>query len=237
MQTTMTRVRVSGEFACFSRPECKVERMSYEVMTPSAARGILDAIVWKPEMRWHVRRIEVLKPIRFIGLKRNEIQTKLPVRGKDGVLAWMKEPAAYRPQPAGAGSDDATPRATLALRDVAYVIEAEPIVFDTSGDNTPVKYMAMFNRRIENGQCHVRPSLGCREFAAHFGPPRPDERPIAETRDLGLMLYDIIFRPGGQNRPVFFRAHLVNGVLEACAAEALDDAKEREEVLACSYKR
>jgi CRISPR-associated protein Cas5d len=236
--TTIVRVRVSGEFACFSRPECKVERLSYEVMTPSAARGVLDAISWKPEMRWHVRRIEVLKPIRFIGLKRNEVQTKVALKGKEGVLAWMKDPASYRPQPAGAGSDDATPRSTVALRDVAYIIEAEPIVFNGAGDNTPAKYVAMLNRRVEKGQCHFQPALGCREFAARFEPPSPQDSPISDTRDLGLMLYDIIFRqPQGENRPVFFRARLENGVLDTRADTAVEEAETRREVLACSYNR
>jgi len=229
------RVRVSGEFACFSRPECKVERLSYEVMTPSAARGILDAICWKPEMRWHVRRIEVLRPIRFISLKRNEVQDKVAPRTVSG---WMKNPTEYQPFLAGAGSDTATPRTTVALRNVAYVIEAVPIVFSPSTENTPIKYMAMFNRRVEKGQCHVQPCLGCREFAAHFEVPRDGERPIDETRDLGVMLYDIVFRqPGDKNRPLFFQARLEHGVLNTDADAALTDEQERKEVLACSYKR
>ena len=235
MSRPIVRAKVSGELACISRPEMKVERCSYDVLTPSAARGILDSIMWRPQMRWHVRRIEVLKPIRFIALKRNEIQSKVAPKN---VAAWMADPTSYRPQPAGAGSADATPRNTLALSDVAYIIEAEPIVFDTAGDNTPAKYMAMFNRRLGKGQCHFRPCLGCREFAARFEPPQGHERPIEETRDLGLMLYDIIFDPLGKaNRPVFFRAKLENGVLDTRAEAVLPDEKLRKELLSCSYKR
>lgn len=227
---TLVRVRLSGDFACFSRPEMKVERVSYEVMTPSAARGVLDAILWRPEMRWVVKRIEVLRPIRFISLRRNEIQGKISPRT---VARWMTDPATYVPQAAGAGSDEATPRNTLALRDVAYVVEAEPLVFEPDAENHPTKYLAMFNRRVEKGQCYLRPYLGCREFACDFMPPDPDERPLPETRDLGLMLYDIAFRGEG-NRAHFFKARLEGGVLDVDPARVLPDAGE---VLGCSSRR
>lgn len=224
------RVRVAGDFACFSRPEMKVERVSYEVMTPSAARGVLDAILWRPEMRWVIRRIEVLRPIRFVSLRRNEIQSKIAPRT---VAQWMKDPVTYRAQAAGAGSDEATPRNTLALRDVAYVIEAEPKVFEANAENHPTKYMAMFNRRVEKGQCFHRPYFGCREFTCDFTPPDPTERPWPETRDLGLMLYDIAFRGEG-NRAHFFLARLEAGVLDADPARVLPDWGE---VLGCSSRR
>ncbi|NLI78436.1 MAG: type I-C CRISPR-associated protein Cas5 [Candidatus Riflebacteria bacterium] len=230
------RVRVSGEFACFSRPECKVERVSYEVMTPSAARGVLDAILWKPEFRWNIRRIKVLKPIRFIALKRNEIQSKVV---PSAVQAWARHPADYEPQAAGAGSSEATPRNTLALRDGAWIIEAEPLLFDATGDNTPMKYVSMFQRRVEKGQCFTQPSLGCREFPARFEPPIEGEEAIGETRDLGMMLYDIIF-PGlrkGPHRPVFFPARLESGVLDTRVEQVLAEEGVRKEVLACSYRR
>jgi CRISPR-associated protein Cas5d len=209
--------------------------MSYEVPTPSAARGILDAILWKPEMRWHVRRIEVLSPIRFIALKRNEVQSKI---APGSIRKWMNEPGSYAPMAAGAGSEEGTPRNTLALRDVAYIIEAEPIIFGDPASNTPKKYTEMFSRRVERGQCFTQPCLGCREFAAQFEPPKGDEQPIDETRDLGLMLYDIIFDPGqGSYRPVFFQARLERGVMFTDAATALPDEAIRKEVLACSCKR
>lgn len=230
----IVRVRVAGQYACFSRPEMKVERVSYEVMTPSAARGVLDAILWRPEMRWVVRKIEVLKPIQFIAIRRNEIQSKIAPRT---VKKWINEPTTYEPQAAGAGSEDATPRNTLALKDVAYVIEAETRVYNTNEENNPTKYVAMFNRRVENGQCFHRPYMGCREFACSFSIASDSERPLDETRDLGLMLYDIIFaRDNGQNKQVFFHARLGSGVLDVLPERVLADPEQRREVLKCSSK-
>lgn len=234
MSPPHVRVKVSGLHACFTRPETKVERMSYEVPTPSAARGILDAILWKPEMRWHVRRIEVLAPIRFVALKRNEVQSKI---SPGNVRKWMADAASYTPMSAGAGSEEGTPRNTLALRDVAYIIEAEPIVFNTSGDNSPTKYAEMFKRRVERGQCFTQPYFGCREFAARFEPPASDDRPIDESCELGLMLYDVVLDPvQGTYRPVFFQARMEHGVIDTDASTALPDEAVRKEVLACSCK-
>jgi CRISPR-associated protein Cas5d len=233
MQTV--RVKISGDLACWTRPDQKVERVSYEVMTPSAARNILDAILWKPEMRWVVTRISVLRPIAFQAIRRNELQSKIAPRS---VARWMADPTTYEPQAAGAGTDDATPRNTLALRDVAYLIEAYPHVYAPNADDTPVKYIAMFNRRVEKGQCFHRPALGCREFAACFEPPGDNDHPIAESRELGWMLYDIVFRGNGSaNHPVFFKAALESGVLTTDPALVFTDAAQQEEVLACSYKR
>jgi len=229
------RVRVAGPYACFSRPEMKVERVSYEVMTPSAARGLLEAILWHPEIRWVVRRIEVLRPVRFAAVRRNEVQSKIAPRSVNG---WISAPSTYKPFPAGAGSEEATPRNTLALRDVAYVIEAEPHVYQPNGQNSPIKYREMFQRRVEKGQCFHRPYLGCREFACSFAPPDDSEHPITETRDLGLMLYDVTIRPGNVgNQPVFFAARLETGVLDTTPERVLSDPVQREEVLLCSCKR
>lgn len=233
----IVRVRVSGPLACFTRPEAKVERLSYDLPTPSAARGILDSICWRPQMRWHIRAVEVLKPVKTIALKRNEVQSKVTVKGKSGIAGWMADPSSYTPFPAGAGSEEGTPRNTVALKDVAYVIEAEPIIFDPTGDNTPQKYVSMLSRRVEKGQCHMRPCFGCREFAAEFGPPDPDERPIRENRDLGLMLYDIAFDPAGkEHKAVFFEARLENGRMETRAHEVIPDDTLRRRLLACSYR-
>lgn len=232
MSTSAVRVRVAGPFACFTRPEMKVERFTYPVMTPSAARNILDAICWRPQMRWIVTSITVLRPIRMIGVLRNEVQSKL---APQAIKKWMRDPGQFVPLLAGAGSGtDATPRNTTMLRDVAYWIDAYPHVFDTGGDNTPAKYAAMMSRRVEKGQCFQRPYLGCREFAAEFSPPRPDDRPIGESLDLGRMLYDIAFLPEG-NRAAFFDAKLVDGVLDTDPARVLTDAARREDVLRCSY--
>jgi CRISPR-associated protein Cas5d len=233
MTQPIVRIKIHGEMACFSRPEAKVERMSYALPTPSAARNILDAICWKPEMRWIVTGIEVLKPIRYFSVRRNEVQSKI---APTSVKRWIGDPSTYEPLLAGAGSGtDGTPRNSLVLRDVAYVIEAYPRVFDSTGENVPQKYAAMLLRRVEKGQCFQRPSLGCREFAAHFEPVNGSEVPQPITEDLGRMLYDIVFRPEG-NRPVFFSARLENGRMDT-RPESVVAPRDREEVLKCSYKR
>jgi CRISPR-associated protein Cas5d len=149
----------------------------------------------------------------------------------------MANPSLYEPLAAGAGvGTDATPRNSLLLRDVAYVIEAYPLIFDHGGDNTPRKYAAMLMRRAEKGQCHQQPSLGCREFVARFMPADGSETPQPITEDLGRMLYDIVFRADG-NRPVFFSARLENGVMDTKPEAVLTDQGRREELLQCSYKR
>ena len=234
MHPNSVRIKISGEFACFTRPESKVERASYPLPTPSAARNILDAICWKPEMRWIVTSIALLKPIKYASIRRNEVQSKLsPV----AVKRWMADPSAYQPLAAGAGSGtDATPRNTLLLRDVAYIIEAYPLVFNPSADNPPQKYTAMLQRRAEKGQCYQQPSLGCREFAARFEPATGNDTPHPLTEDVGRMLYDIVFRPEG-NRPIFFSARLENGVMDTRPDVVLPEPSQREEVLKCSYKR
>lgn len=234
IEPARVKLKIWGDLACWTRPENKVERVSYECMTPSAARNILDAICWKPEMRWVVTGISVLKPVRFQALRRNEVQSKVPMAD---IKKWMADGTSFRPMAAGAGSDEVTQRNTLALRDVAYVIEAYPHVYEPSGENTPTKYMAMFNRRLEKGQCFQRPSLGCREFAADFGPAGPVDRGLPGLNvDLGLMLYDIVFRRDG-NQAVFFDAKLKDGELDTRPEMAIPDARLRQEVLACSSRR
>ena len=232
-------VKVFGEAACFSRPEMKVERVSYECPTPSAARGILDAIMWRPEMRWHILRIKLLNPVRFIPIKRNEVQSTVSYHKSKGVPGWMNDPSTFEPMLAGAGTENATPRNTLALRDVAYIIDAEPIVFDEGGGtNTPQKYVEMFNRRVRKGQCFHRPSLGCREFAADFEMPTGNEQPFSESHNIGRMLYDIIFDSNYKNnRPVFFDAHILNGVLNTNVEFAIPDEIMRKEVMSCWFSR
>lgn len=191
-------VRVWGELACFTRPELKAERVSYPVMTPSAARGVLESIFWKPEMRWRVQEIHVLKPIRTLSILRNEVNSKASVnRARAGYLA----------------DDDRAQRQTLALRDVDYLIIARiELASGVQGD--AAKYRDQFRRRVERGQCFITPYLGCREFAVSFGPPRGDETPIDRTEDLGLMLFDLRHdRDGGRALPIFFPARLEHGVL------------------------
>ncbi|MDX9707588.1 MAG: type I-C CRISPR-associated protein Cas5c [Azospira sp.] len=208
-------LEVSGDFACFTRPEMKVERVSYDVMTPSAARAVFEAIFWKPAVRWRIRRIEVLKPIRWINLRRNEVGAVVSVRnvqtamnGGDSVLALNVE-------------DERQQRAGLFLRDVAYRIHADlDIRPDRLDQSPPAKYRAMFERRAEAGQCVNQPYLGCREFAAHFryvADPAAEAPAIAETRDLGWMLHDLDFSNAADPQPHFFRAQLAAGVIEVPA--------------------
>jgi CRISPR-associated protein Cas5d len=199
-------VHVWGEYACFTRPEMKVERVSYPVMTPSAARGVLESIFWKPEIRWRVLSIAVLKPIRHLGILRNEASRKIPVRSAS---AWMKQGF----HETYLVDDDRQQRNTLCLRDVAYRIEAQIALRDHATNNLAA-YRDQFRRRVERGQCYIRPALGCREFAAHFGPPDPDARPMSQTDDLGQMLFDVTYDDQtGRGTPIFFHARLDKGLL------------------------
>lgn len=206
MQTEMAlEVKVWGSFACFTRPEMKVERVSYPVMTPSAARGILEAIFWKPEMMWRVEEIRVLKPIRYFSILRNEVNSRASERVARG---WSVRGGGYF------AAEDRAQRHTLALRDVAYTIRATPVVrAGVSADSA--KYRDQFRRRVRRGQCFSMPYLGCREFTASFGPPHPDEVPIDESPDLGRMLLNLDYAADGSGRgtPRFFNARLIKGVL------------------------
>jgi len=201
------KLKVWGDFACFTRPEMKVERVSYEVMTPSAARGILEAIYWKPSIRWIVDRIHVLNPVRFCNIRRNEVASKIPMRTVGQAMKDGKTPLELFIE------DDRQQRAALILRDVAYIIEAH---FEFTGveDRNPAKHKEAFERRASKGQCFHQPCLGCREFPAHFelldGPP-PQTSHVGE-KDLGLMLHDIDFSDG--MRAFFFHARMVDGVME-----------------------
>lgn len=235
-------VKVWGDYACFTRPELKVERMSYPIMTPSAARGVLDAILFKkktdttgkliPAFHWHIRRITALRPWwlnghapdrpQFMNIRRNEIQGKIAPRT---VTGWIKEPGTFEPylvDSAGrdsAGGQNRTQRNTLALRDVAYVIEASIGMEGFDENDPPVKYREMFLRRVQKGQCFHHPYLGCREFACHFAPPDGSEQPMDWSEALGLMLYDIRFDARGQNLPGFFKATVSRGMLHCDTAD------------------
>lgn len=199
-------VKLWGDWACFTRPEMKVERVSYPVMTPSAARGALEAIFWKPEFRWRIKRISVLKPIRYFSLLRNEVNSKIAV---SSVKGWGPCDGYYTDM-------DRAQRHTLALRDVAYLVWADVVLAPHANGIDPAKYRDQFRRRVAHGQCHHQPYFGCREFAAFFGPPDGTEEPFPVTEDLGLMLFDIDYAPDGSGRgkPRFFQAKLVGGVLD-----------------------
>jgi len=205
------RLKVWGDYACFTRPEMKVERVSYDVMTPSAARGILEAIYWKPAIRWVINRIHVLNPIRFVNIRRNEVASKIS-------LGKVKTAMEDGKSPLEIFVDDIRQRqqrAAMILRDVAYIIEAH---FEYTGDedNNDGKHLDEFNRRARKGKCFNQPYFGCREFPAHFRLLEQDEPLPAShlkgTQDLGYMLHDIDF--ADKMQPHFFRVQMTDGVID-----------------------
>ncbi|NTV06817.1 MAG: type I-C CRISPR-associated protein Cas5 [Chlorobiaceae bacterium] len=220
-------LEVKGDYACFTRPEMKVERVSYDVITPSAARGIFEAIFWKPAIRWRISKIEVLKPIKWISVRRNEVGQTASDRSH-GIFI----------------EDARQQRAGLFLRDVAYRIHAElefipqskrpevnrPVPeslqdtwesIELGKDENPGKYYGIFERRARKGQCFNQPYLGCREFSCDFrlvDDLSTEAAPISETRDLGFMLYDLDFKKDlNDPAPVFFRACMEQGVINVPA--------------------
>jgi CRISPR-associated protein Cas5d len=202
-------MRVQGAYACFSRPELKTERVSYAVPTPSAIRGIYEAVLWKPAICWHATRIYVRKPIRFVALKRNEVN-------RVAATPSGKTISNGGPAPQFFADEDRAQRNTVALCDVDYVFEAFFTMMPSAGESDNVyKFIDMFSRRLEKGQCFTTPYLGCREFAADFSPAPADDymTSIDDCRDLGLMLWDISFAPSG-NRAHFFAAKMEKGVVD-----------------------
>ncbi len=205
-------LELSGAFACFTRPEMKVERVSYDLITPSAARACFEAILWKPAIRWHIRRIEVLKPVRWVNLRRNEVASVVSTRNVTSAMANGSGALALYIE------DDRQQRAGLFLRDVAYRVHAD-LQFLPAMDPAanPAKYQQMFERRARKGQCVNQPYLGCREFAAHFqliDDPASEPAAIDETRDLGFMLHDMDFANPNDPQPKFFRAQMNKGIVE-----------------------
>jgi CRISPR-associated protein Cas5d len=203
-------VRIRGDFALFTRPESKTERVSYPVITPSAARGVLEAISWHPQFRWVVKEIHVLSEIKTMGILRNEVNSKIAPSRIDPYYA----------------DEDRTQRYSVCLRDVDYLIFADVELRKGCNDH-PNKFREIFRRRVERGQCFHRPSLGCREFSAEFGLADGAPRPAANEsfKDLGLMLWDMNYPEGFHDArgwhpktkppypPMFFHAELKNGVL------------------------
>lgn len=223
-------LEVKGQYACFTRPEMKVERVSYDVMTPSAARAIFEAILWKPAIRWKVNRITVLAPIRWASIRRNEVG-KVASPRSNGMFV----------------EDERQQRAGLLLRDVCYrlhgefqfippkdrgkvlnpvpeyLMDSEERAFllkeDVRADESEAKYAAMFERRAKKGQCFNQPYLGCREFSCEFrlvdatSEPALPPKELAGSRDLGWMLYDLDYSDPKDIRPLFFRARMTDGVM------------------------
>jgi CRISPR-associated protein Cas5d len=200
-----TCLKVWGDLACFTRPEMKAERVSYDVITPSVARNLLQSVYWKPEFDWVIDRIEVLRRGTWMAVKRNELGDSIVKPGRSHVLI-----------------DEHQQRSTLLLKDVAYLLHVHVELTRPGANGDDVgKHLAIFQRRVEKGQCFQRPYLGCREFEAHFDFPAPGERsPLNGTEDLGYMLLDIEFDQDAATKVVhktrsrFFRARMVDGVLE-----------------------
>ena len=210
------KVLAQGPRACFTRPEMKAERVSYDVITPSAARGLVEAVYWKPAIRWHIDRIEVLNEIRFDTFRRNELGGKLSYRNAKAAMERGEE--VYE-----AANDDRQQRATMYLRDVAYLIDAHFTLTDRAGeDDTVEKHYNIALRRLRKGQCFNQPYFGCREFPASVSLVEgSDEGPESfyggsGERDLGFMLYDIDFDHGME--PQFFRASMRDGVIDVARA-------------------
>lgn len=205
-------LEVWGDYACFTRPEMKVERVSYDVITPSAARAIFEAILWKPAIRWHVRRIEVLRPVRWMTIKRNEVASIATDRSSaDGPRGLFIE-------------DDHVQRSALLLRDVGYRLHADlEFLRDKDSSAAPAKYQQMFERRADKGQCVNQPYLGCREFPAYFRrvpADTVDPPSIDDSDELGFMLFDMDFTDRADPKPMFFRAAMNQGVVEVPAHDS-----------------
>ncbi|MDD5603584.1 MAG: type I-C CRISPR-associated protein Cas5c [Eubacteriales bacterium] len=205
------RVETWGDYALFTRPEMKTERVSYDVITPSAARGLIEAIYWKPAIRWIIDCIHVLKPVRFTNVRRNEVSSKLSSSNAKSAMAGIAE---VKPI---ITAHDIQQRASLLLKDVRYVIEAHFEMTDKAGEeDTPEKHYNIMLRRLREGQCYHQPCFGCREFPAKFRLVE-DEIPEGERpkdRDLGYMLYDMDFTNKRDIRPTFFRAQMRGGAID-----------------------
>ncbi len=211
------QVEVWGDYALFTRPELKVERVSYDVMTPSAARGLIEAIYWHPGLRWHIDRIHVMNPIAFTNIRRNEVKDKILASNVRSVMTGGDKPLAIYT------GESIQQRASMVLTDVRYVIDAHFTMTDKAApSDNEGKFIDIARRRLDRGQCYHQPCFGCREFPARFrawpGGPVPT---IPESRSLGLMLFDMDYSDPEDIQPMFFLAELTNGVLEVAGKEVL----------------
>lgn len=213
------KIEVWGPYACFSRPELKVERVSYDVMTPSAARGLVEAVYWHPGLKWHIDRIHVLNPICFTNIRRNEVQSKLSCSKAKSAMTGGNVPL-FLSTP-----DDIQQRAAMVLRDVRYVIEAHfTMTPQANQSDNAGKFQDIVKRRLRRGKCFHQPYFGCREFPAHFRLYEGDTIQTAyegEERELGYMLYDMDYSDLQDIQPMFFRAVLKNGVLDLTDCEVV----------------
>ena len=211
------QVEVWGDYALFTRPELKVERVSYDVITPSAARGLIEAVYWHPGLRWHIDRVHVMNPIAFTNIRRNEVKDKITASNVRAAMTGGDKPLAVYT------GESIQQRASMVLTDVRYVIDAHFTLTDkASPTDNEGKFIDIARRRLERGQCYHQPCFGCREFPAHFrawpGGPVPT---IPESRPLGLMLYDMDYSNPRDIRPMSFMAELTGGVMEVAGKEVL----------------
>ena len=204
------QVEVWGDYALFTRPELKVERVSYDVMTPSAARGIIEAVYWHPGLRWHVDRIHVMNPIAFTNIRRNEVKDKISAANVRSVMNGVHRPLAIYT------GESIQQRASMVLTNVHYVIDAHFTMTDKANPtDSEGKFIDIARRRLERGQCYHQPCFGCREFPTNFRAWRGGPVP------LGIMLYDMDYSDPRDIQPMFFMAELTNGVLEVAGKEVL----------------
>lgn len=214
------KVKVWGDYALFSRPEMKVERCTYDVMTPSAARGILEAIYWHPGMRWIIDRIYVMKPIQFTSIRRNEVKSKISANNILSVYNGANKELGI------SSKDEIVQRASLLLRDVEYVIDAHfEMTKKANETDNPGKFKDIIMRRLKRGECYHTPYFGCREFPVNFCLMEDDEihtaYEVVEEKDLGFMLYDMDYSNPENIEPMFFRAVMRRGVLDVRDCEVV----------------
>ena len=206
------RIRIHGPLACFTRPEFSTERLSYEVITPSAARGVLEAVLWKPAILWRIHAVHVLSEIKWTEFRRNEVNRRVSTNDATSAANGRTALRDYF------ADEDRAQRNTVALRDVDYVVDASITMTARAGaEDNLLKFQAMFERRLQVGQHVYQPYLGCREFPAYVEAADTIPATIDETRDLGWMLHDMDY--GADRRPRFFQARLENGVMQVPAWE------------------
>ncbi|MFR8548540.1 MAG: type I-C CRISPR-associated protein Cas5c [Lachnospiraceae bacterium] len=214
------KVKVWGDYALFSRPELKVERYSYDVMTPSAARGILEAIYWHPGLKWVIDKIYVKNPIRFTSVRRNEVKSKISANNVLPVYNGAQKPLYI------SSKEEIVQRASMILTDVAYVIEAHFEMTERANEtDNPGKFKDIMMRRLQKGKCYHMPYFGCREFPVNFALCEEEEIETAfddvAEKDLGLMLFDMDYTDKNNITPMFFRAVLRHGVLDLRDCEVI----------------
>jgi len=205
------RLEAWSDYALFTRPEMEAERVSYDVITPSAARGIIEAIYWKPAISWHIDRIHVYNPIEFTNIRRNEVSSKISARAVESVIKGRNRPLYINT------NADRQQRASMVLKNVRYVIEAHFELTDKAGEaDTKEKHYNIALRRMRNGQCYHNPCFGCREFPVSFRLVEGDlpKSGIKGEKDLGYMLYDLDFTDPQDIKPMFFRPIMRDGIID-----------------------